>query len=202
MQNVAQPSFPLICPGGHDLEKLKSCSCPPLRHAGCADESFQNAFAVAELMQNGVFTLPFACLPLPSSLRFRPAPCAAPAPSLTFCWASRGGCGPGHGLKKITMEEMPALNSSARAVSGSVNSARYSVFSQISAALLSDHQPKQITLHYHQTPPCTSAVEGLGSCSLTHTVWEKVIISATANWTSNNLSLRNSNDAPLKIYFN
>lgn len=44
------------------------------------------------------------------------------------------------------MEEMPALNSSARGVSGSVNSAHYGLFSQICAALLSDHQPKQISL--------------------------------------------------------
>lgn len=70
MQIIAQPSFPLLCPGDHDLKKLKSCSCPPLRHAGCADGSFLNAFVVAELMQNGVFTLPFTCLPLPLSLQF------------------------------------------------------------------------------------------------------------------------------------
>lgn len=146
MQNVAQLSFSLVCPGGRDLKKLKSCSCPPPRDAGCADGSFLNAFAVAEVMQNGVFTLPFACLPLPLSLWFHPAPCAGPAPSLTFCPASRGGCRPGRDLEKIMMEEMPALNSSARALSGSVNSAHRSVFSQISAALLSDHQPKQITL--------------------------------------------------------
>lgn len=98
------------------------------------------------------------------------------------------------------MEETPALNSSAGAVSGWVNSARYSVFSQISAALLSDHQPKEITL---QPAPRTSAADGSGSCSLTHAAWEKVIISAIANWARNNLSLRNSNDALLKnIYFN
>jgi len=61
MQNVAHPSFPLLCPGGRDLERLESCPCPPLRDAGCAGESFLNAIAVAELMQNDVFTLPFPC---------------------------------------------------------------------------------------------------------------------------------------------
>lgn len=96
------------------------------------------------------------------------------------------------------MEEMPALNSSAGAGSGSGTSAHYSMFSQ---TLLPSYQTisrNRSPFSYRQTPPRTSAVEGLGSCSLTHTVWEKVIISAMANWTTNNLSLHNSGDAPLK----
>lgn len=142
-------------------------------------------------MQNGVFTLPFTRLPLSLSPRFRPALCPGPAPSpLPPC---QRGCG----LEKIMMEETPALNSSAGAVGGWVNSAHHSVFSQISAALLSDHQPREITL---QPAPRTSTADGSGSCSLTHAVWEKVIISAIANWARNNLSLHNGKDAPLKKY--
>lgn len=185
---------PLISPGGRDLEKLQSCSCPPPGHAGRADGSLLNAFAAAELMQNGIFTLPFTCFPSSSSLWFCPAPCAGPAPSLP--------CGPACGLQKVRMEAVPALNCSARAVSGSATPAGYSVFSPIAAALPSARQPERITLRLPSGSTSPSAAQALGSCSLTHTVWERVIISAMANWTRNNLPLRNSNDAPLKICFN
>lgn len=97
---------------------------------------------------------------------------------------------------------MPALNSSAGAASGSATPAGYSVFSPIAAALSSARPPERITLRLPSGTTAPPAARALGSCSLTHSVWETVIISAVANWTRNNLPLCNSNDAPLKICFN
>lgn len=118
-------SFPLLCPGGCDLEEPKACCCPPLRRAGCAAGSSLKDFTAAELMQNGIFALPFARLPCPCPSAFPPAL-----------------------QKKRMMADMPVLK--ARSVSA--KAAHYNMFSPVSAAPYQPISPSTSPSGCHQTP--------------------------------------------------